>query len=132
MLIYRKQFVNKELEHSDHFNSLINVPDYLQQQIQRHNNELIIEREKYDLAINEIDIVVTTPEHYALLDGSLIPIKRQSQDNNNGERHDNTSKSEPSRNGNAVSFDRRNSVGKLKQQISSTFNLGEQPRCIHA
>jgi hypothetical protein len=66
MLIYWKK------SHIEEQHELQNMPSHLQQEIAALNASLEQERKKYEAAVNEIEISISFPQYYTLVNGCVL------------------------------------------------------------
>ncbi len=100
MLIYRHQSLCRETTK----NSILpSVPLHLQRIIQKHNERLTEERQKYETAINELELTIMVPSRFTLVEGTLVET-----DTSATTRH-------------ILAVDKRNILPQLKQAIRDKF-----------
>ncbi|XP_071811741.1 ubiquitin carboxyl-terminal hydrolase 40-like isoform X1 [Apostichopus japonicus] len=112
MLFYRKKNLQRKPEEG--LNHLESLPMWLHQEIQESNEELTLQRDIYDLTVNEIKVHLLFPECYEWSSGAL-QVKRNS---------DISPK--------CISLDRRKTIADLKQSVQAVCDDQViSPCCLH-
>ena len=66
MLIYRKKELNERLRKEGITSQLLQLPKFLREDMEARNLKLEEERELYDRVMNELDLILSSPECYNL------------------------------------------------------------------
>jgi hypothetical protein len=110
MLIYRKKSLNKELQNSKDF---LAVPDVFARQMDRLNLELVEERKLYEIAVNELDLVISIPPLYQFVDQTLAEIKDLPEEDSQKYKK-------------KITVDKRISLSQLKDKLREQFGAGRR------
>lgn len=115
MLYYRRRdLVPKEVEQSQ-------IPEYCNTDLSLRNEFMQSERKKYEDAMNEIELQISTPYHYQIVDGMLALRPRESQSSETTPKQAEEEKEKTLR---KITIDKRLNLEQLKLKIKEVFGEG--------